>query len=142
MTQCATMRREVKKIGTLMTLAIAALAATAQEPPEEAAAETVQPESASEIDASAQPVAQSADAVTAGATRLQLDTTQVTGNRELPKVLVIVPWKNPELVELTGRPLASLVEEVLSPIDPDVFRRQVDYYNALQEDEDAGDGER
>ncbi|MEO1575034.1 MAG: hypothetical protein AAFU65_08760, partial [Pseudomonadota bacterium] len=82
---------------------------------------------------------QSADAVTAGATRMQLDTTQVTGNRELPKVLVIVPWKNPELVELTGRPLASLVEEALSPIDPDVFRRQVDYYNALQDDDDTDD---
>ncbi|MFK7885859.1 MAG: hypothetical protein AB8G16_03250 [Gammaproteobacteria bacterium] len=83
---------------------------------------------------------QSADTVTASTTRLELDTTSVTGNRELPKVLVIVPWKNPDLVELTGRPLASLVEEVLSPIDPDVFRRQVDYYNTLQEDADnAGD---
>jgi len=80
------------------------------------------------------------DTITAAATRLELDTTSVTGSRELPKVLVIVPWKNPDLVELTGRPLASLVEEVLSPIDPDVFRRQVDYYNALQDDDDsAGD---
>ena len=25
--------------------------------------------------------------------RLELDTTQITGNRELPKVLYIVPWK-------------------------------------------------
>jgi hypothetical protein len=83
---------------------------------------------------------QSADTVTASATRLELDTTSVTGNRELPKVLVIVPWKNPDLVELTGRPLASLVEEVLSPIDPDVFKRQVDYYNTLQDEADeAGD---
>ena len=80
---------------------------------------------------------ETADEITAVAARLELDTTSVTGNRELPKVLVIVPWKNPELVELTGRPLASLVEEVLSPIDPDVFRRQVDYYNALQDDEDS-----
>lgn len=79
--------------------------------------------------------AQTADTVTASATRMQLDTTQVTGSRELPKVLVIVPWKNPELVELTGRPLASLVEEALSPIDPAVFRRQVDYYNALNDDD-------
>ncbi len=82
---------------------------------------------------------QTAEPVTAPSTRMTLDTTQVTGNRELPKVLVIVPWKNPELVELTGRPLASLVEEALSPIDPAVFRRQVDYYNALQDDADKGD---
>lgn len=74
-----------------------------------------------------------ADTITAAAQRLELDTTSVTGNRELPKVLVIVPWKSPASVELTGRPLASLVEEVLSPIDPDVFRRQVNYYNALQQ---------
>jgi hypothetical protein len=92
---------------------------------------------AQEATVPAQPADESADDVTAVTARLELDTTSVSGNRELPKVLVIVPWKNPELVELTGRPLASLVEEVLSPIDPDVFRRQVDYYNALQNDEDA-----
>jgi hypothetical protein len=96
---------------------------------------------AQETQASAPATDESADEVTAVSARLELDTTSVTGNRELPKVLVIVPWKNPELVELTGRPLASLVEEVLSPIDPDVFRRQVDYYNALQDkdDDSAGD---
>jgi hypothetical protein len=90
---------------------------------------------------------ETADAVTPPTQILELDTTSVTGNRELPKVLVIVPWKNPELEELSGRPLASLVEEVLSPIDPDVFRRQVNYYNDLNEaaagsgDVDAGDTE-
>lgn len=86
----------------------------------------------------APPPDETGTAVTAATQRLELDTTTVTSNRELPKVLVIVPWKNPETVELTGRPLASLVEEALSPIDPDVFRRQVDYYNALEAaDEDA-----
>ena len=77
--------------------------------------------------------AKTSEPVTASGQSLQLDTTSVTGNRELPTVLVIVPWKNPELAELTGRPLASLVEEVLSPVDPDVFRRQVSYYNALND---------
>ncbi len=85
------------------------------------------------------PSKETAEPVTATATRIELDTTSVTGNRELPKVLVIVPWKSPELVELTGRPMASLVEEVLSPIDPEVFRRKVDYYNALNDKDDAGD---
>ena len=81
--------------------------------------------------------------VTASAQRLELDTTSVTGNQELPKVLVIVPWKSPELAELTGRPLASLVEEALEPVDPDVFRRQVSYYNALNnpDAESASDSE-
>ena len=78
------------------------------------------------------------DAVTTSGHRLELDTTSVSGSRELPKVLVIVPWKDPALAELTGRPLASLVEEALSPLDPDVFRREVKYFNELN---DAGDEE-
>ncbi len=66
------------------------------------------------------------------ADRIDLDTTQITGNRELPKVLYIVPWKRPELGDLVGRPLNSLLDEVLTPVDRDVFRRQNRYFNALQ----------
>ena len=62
---------------------------------------------------------------------LQLEATQITGNRELPKVMVIVPWKSAEPAELAGRPLNSLVEEVLTPIDRDVMRRTLDYYRLL-----------
>ena len=66
-----------------------------------------------------------------GASALQLQTTQITGNRELPKVMVIVPWKSAEPAELAGRPLNSLVEEVLTPIDRGVMRRTLDYYRLL-----------
>lgn len=66
------------------------------------------------------------------ADRIDLDTTQITGNRELPKVLYIVPWKRPELGDLVGRPLNSLLDEVLTPVDRDVFRRENRYFNALQ----------
>jgi hypothetical protein len=59
--------------------------------------------------------------------RVDMDRTQIIGNRELPKVLYIVPWKKPLPAEPTGRPVASLIDEVLSPIDRDVFRRQVQY---------------
>ena len=62
---------------------------------------------------------------------LQLETTQITGNRELPKVMVIVPWKDAGPAELAGRPLNSLVEEVLTPIDRGVMRRTLDYYRLL-----------
>jgi len=64
---------------------------------------------------------------------LQLETTQITGNRELPKVMVIVPWKTAEPAALAGRPVNSLVEEVLTPIDRDVMRRTLDYYKLLAE---------
>jgi hypothetical protein len=64
--------------------------------------------------------------------RLDLDSTQITGNRELPKVLYIVPWRSAELGDLVGRPVNSLLDEVLEPIDRDVFRRQNRYFEALQ----------
>jgi hypothetical protein len=64
--------------------------------------------------------------------RLDLDSTQITGNRELPKVLYIVPWRSAELGDLVGRPVNSLLDEVLEPVDRDVFRRQNRYYEALQ----------
>ena len=63
--------------------------------------------------------------------RLDLDSTVITGNQELPKVLYIVPWKKAELGELPGRPVNSLVNEILEPVDRDEFRRRIDYYDTL-----------
>ena len=60
-----------------------------------------------------------------------MDTTQITGNRELPKVLYIVPWKRSDLGDLVGRPVNSLLDEVLTPVDRDVFQRENRYYRAL-----------
>ena len=67
------------------------------------------------------------------AERVELDTTQISGNRELPKVMYVVPWRKPELGEFAGRPPNSLLDEALTPIDRDVFRRQNRYYSALKE---------
>ncbi|MEI8297762.1 MAG: hypothetical protein WCH32_07055 [Pseudomonadota bacterium] len=66
--------------------------------------------------------------------RLDLDPTQITGNRELPKVMVIVPWKRSDIGDLAGRPVNSLIDEVLQPLDREVFRREVAYYDALSPD--------
>ena len=63
---------------------------------------------------------------------LELDPTAITGNRELPKVMVIVPWKRAELGDLTGRPANSLLNEVLEPVDREVFRRELRYFEALE----------
>ena len=63
--------------------------------------------------------------------RLDLDTTVVTGNRELPKVLYIVPWKKADLGDLPAQPFNTLLDEVLTPVDRDVFRREVTYYGAV-----------
>jgi hypothetical protein len=69
--------------------------------------------------------------------RLDLEASQITGNRELPKVLYIVPWRSAELGDLVGRPVNSLLDEVLEPVDRDVFRRQNRYFEALQPNEAA-----
>lgn len=63
--------------------------------------------------------------------RLDLDTTVVTGNRELPKVLYIVPWKKADIGDLPAQPFNTLLDEVLTPVDRDVFRREVTYYEAV-----------
>jgi hypothetical protein len=72
--------------------------------------------------------------------RLELDTTQITGNRELPKVLYIVPWKRADLGDLVGKPVNSLLDEVLAPVDRDVFKRENRYYRALQPDSTSRPG--
>ena len=66
-----------------------------------------------------------------GPDRLELDATDITGNRELPKVLYIVPWKRSDLGDVVGRPVNSLLDEVLQPLDRDVFQRENRYYDAL-----------
>ncbi|HEX3141585.1 MAG TPA: hypothetical protein VHQ87_16130 [Rhizobacter sp.] len=63
--------------------------------------------------------------------RADIDGTKIIGNRELPKVLYIVPWKKPVPSELAGRPPTSVLDEALAPIDRDVFRRQVKYDTQL-----------
>ncbi len=126
-----------QRMRALLLLACAAQllagAVIAQTPSAQAAA-AIEPRVNTSAPAARAPVksaARSAGA-RANADRIDLDTTQITGNRELPKVLYIVPWKRPELGDLGGRPLNSLLDEVLTPVDRDVFRRENRYFNALQ----------
>ena len=51
----------------------------------------------------------------------------IIGNRELPKSLYIVPWKDSEVGIETDLD-QDLLDEGLTPVDPDVFARQLDYY--------------
>jgi hypothetical protein len=66
--------------------------------------------------------------------RLDLGTATVTGDREQPKVMYIVPWKRSDIGDLTARPMNSLVDEILAPVDREVFKREVVYYHAVQSD--------
>ena len=72
--------------------------------------------------------------------RLNLDTTTVSGNRELPRVQYIVPWKKADVGNLPGQPFNTLLDEALTPVDRDVFRREVEYYQAVSNKDQPGKG--
>ncbi len=67
---------------------------------------------------------------------IELGRTEITGNQELPKVLYIVPWQKSDPGDLMGKPINTLLDEVLAPIDREEFIRQVDYYDDLYGEEE------
>ena len=108
-----------------MSLLSVDLAALAAEPAPAQPAESAKAEAAPQ---------QARQPAPASSERVELGTTQITGNRELPRVLYVVPWKRADLGDPAGKPAKSLLDEVLSPVDRDVFRRQNRYHEALQPD--------
>jgi hypothetical protein len=62
---------------------------------------------------------------------IDLGRTEITGNQELPKVLYIVPWQKSDPGDLTGKPVNTLLDEVMAPVDRTEFIRQVEYYDDL-----------
>jgi hypothetical protein len=69
--------------------------------------------------------------------RVQLDTTQISGNQELPKVMYVVPWRRATPGDFAGKPPNSLLDEALTPVDRDVFKRQNRYYGVVQDQSQA-----
>lgn len=63
--------------------------------------------------------------------RVELEQTTITGNRELPNVMVIVPWKESGPEEF-GKAGTSLLDEALEPLDREEFRRELQYDQALR----------
>jgi hypothetical protein len=70
----------------------------------------------------------------AAADRVDLGTATVTGDREQPKVMYVVPWKSSDIGDLSGKPMNSLLDEALAPVDRDEFKREVAYYDAVKAD--------
>lgn len=69
-----------------------------------------------------------------GVDRLELNTATVTGDREQPKVMYIVPWKSSDIGDLSGKPMNSLLDEALAPVDRDEFKREVVYFDVVKAD--------
>lgn len=57
----------------------------------------------------------------------------VSGNKEAPNMLYIIPWK--ESADTASPPeIFRLMDEVYSTVDPDVFEKEVNFFDQLQED--------
>jgi hypothetical protein len=95
------------------------------------AAEPTPPAPIARLPAEAGAVPPNPPRTAAGPAQVTLEAAEIRGNQELPKVLYIVPWKDPAMVEVMGRPVNSLVDEALAPVDRDVFRRQGRYFGQL-----------
>ncbi len=56
--------------------------------------------------------------------------TTIIGDQESPIGLYITPWKNASAERGLDRP-ARFLEEELLPVDPEVFHRQIEYYDTI-----------
>ena len=122
----------VLQLTCAVSLGVFAISGLAQEAtPEEAAAELEPAVDVSETPRVAERATPSPQSTSGVMDQLDLGTTSITGNQELPKVLYIVPWKRSDLGNLVGRPVNTLLDEVLAPVDPEVFERHLDYYDTL-----------
>ena len=65
--------------------------------------------------------------------RIELEGMSIIGNKELPKMLYIVPWKNSVLPDMNAPPIESLIDEALAPVDRDNFKRKIRYYQIYSE---------
>jgi len=57
----------------------------------------------------------------------QLSGISIIGNKEAPKSLYIVPWKNSEVGVRTSL-ISGLLDETMKPVDKDVFMRELEFY--------------
>jgi hypothetical protein len=126
------MNRSCAGVALMLLGAVVVQQAAAQEAPAAAAAATVAHATPAPAVAPQPPAATPGPrAGDRAVDRLQLDATAITGNRELPKVMSIVPWKAAEPPAGPDRPMGSLIDELLAPLDRDEFRREITYYRDL-----------
>ena len=65
---------------------------------------------------------------------VEMESITIHGASELPKVLYIVPWKKADMRDVSIQPADDIFNEELAPLDRDIFRRQVMFYDQLQKD--------
>ena len=58
----------------------------------------------------------------------ELSGISIIGNKEAPKALYIVPWKNSEVGVETSL-TSGLLDASMRPVDKDVFMRELEFYD-------------
>lgn len=61
----------------------------------------------------------------------ELGGISIFGSKEAPRALYIVPWKSSELTAGSVGPDTDLGTDVLAPVDPEVFRRELRYESLI-----------
>ena len=62
---------------------------------------------------------------------LQLDQTVISGNQELPKVLYILPWRDPQGLPDIEIQAEFTEAEVFRRLYPPAYRRELGYFETL-----------
>ncbi|MBL3529038.1 MAG: hypothetical protein JMN27_15455 [gamma proteobacterium endosymbiont of Lamellibrachia anaximandri] len=65
--------------------------------------------------------------------RMELDGTAVVGSRESPQVLYLVPWRKSGPGDALGMPPLESGDDLRVPLERAVFRRQLDYFSAAND---------
>jgi len=66
----------------------------------------------------------------------QMSGMSIVGNDEAPKSLVIVPWKSSALGDALD--VSRGLDDGRQPVDRDVFKRELDYYQIRASSSGAG----
>lgn len=66
---------------------------------------------------------------------IQLDETVISGNQELPKVLYILPWREPDGLPDIELEMEFIETDVFRRLYPPAYRRELSYFKTLDETE-------
>ena len=71
--------------------------------------------------------------------RLDMRGTSIIGNKELPNMLYIIPWKSVSPVELEPPAIDSVLDQPLQALDRQSLKRRIRYHDRLRSEAQAND---
>lgn len=63
---------------------------------------------------------------------LTIEGTKIRGNQELPTILYLVPWQNPEIQSITAPEQNFAVQRELKPLERSEFQRLMGYHEQFK----------